>query len=208
VSPERLHAGLRDDLKAIADMITPGTRVLDVGCGDGALLEYLMRACDVDARGIELSQAGVNACVTRGLAVIQGDADTDLEGYPDKAFDTAILSQTIQATRRPKVVLQELLRIAEHAIVSFPNFGHWRVRLALGLRGRMPMTDALDTPWYDTANIHLCTIADFTALVGAVGAEVEQAMALSGGQAPKPFRPFSARANLLSETAIFRLRKI
>ncbi|MGE0612734.1 MAG: methionine biosynthesis protein MetW, partial [Hyphomicrobiales bacterium] len=118
----------RVDLLLIAEMVEKGSRVIDIGCGDGALLRILSESRDVDARGVELSQAGVNQCVAKGLSVVQGDADRDLVNYPDGAFDYAILSQTIQATQRPKVVLEQLLRIGRRVIVSFPNFGHWRIR--------------------------------------------------------------------------------
>src|SRR6201992_298781 len=138
-----IHQGLRPDLAAIAAMIRPSTRVLDVGCGDGALLECL-RAKGVDGRGIELSQQNVNACVARGLSVMQGDADADLVEYPSQVFDVVILSQTIQATEKPRVVLEHLLRIGKHAAISLPNFGHWRIRLALLFGGRMPRSRALE----------------------------------------------------------------
>src|SRR5690606_38989313 len=137
------------------------SRVLDVGCGDGELLDFLVRERGADARGIEISQRGVNACVARGLSVIQGDADTDLRDYPPKAFDYVTLSQTLQATRRPREVLEHLLRIGDRAIVSFPNFAAWRVRFKFFLSGRMPNTGLLDKPWYSTPNIHFCTIRDF-----------------------------------------------
>src|SRR6202171_4067336 len=155
---------LRRALRLIAEMIEPGVRVLDIGCGDGALLAYLARAKAVDSRGIELSQSGVNACVRHGLSVIQGDADRDLEAFPNSAFDVVVLSQTLQATRQPRHVLDELLRIGKRAIVSFPNFGFWRIRLSLFFRGRMPVTELLHNSWYDTPNIHLCTIRDFVVL--------------------------------------------
>src|SRR5262245_45838087 len=169
---------LRPDLAAIAEMIPPFTRVLDIGCGDGALLEYLARVKGVDGRGLELSQQNVNACVARGLSVVQGDADTDLGEYPSGVFDIVILSQTIQATRHPRHVLSELLRIGTRTIVSFPNFGHWRVRLSLLVNGRMPVTKALGHLWCDTPNIHLCTIADFLSLAKNSGARIEHAVAL------------------------------
>ena len=151
----------RFDLAVVADIVEPGSRVLDVGCGDGLLLQMLERQKQVDGRGVELSQRGVNDCVAKGLSVIQGDADTDLSDYPEDGFDYVILSQTLQATQRPRVVLDNMLRIGRRAIVSFPNFGHWRVRAELLLRGRMPKTPNLDFAWYDTPNIHLCTIRDF-----------------------------------------------
>src|SRR6202008_3109299 len=131
---------LRQDLRLIADMIEPGSRVLDIGCGDGALLAHLARRKSVDGRGIELSQSGVNACVGHGLSVIQGDADRDLEAYPAGAFDVVVLSQTLQATHRPRRVVEELVRIGRRAIVSFPNFGFWRIRFGLLLTGRMPVS--------------------------------------------------------------------
>jgi methionine biosynthesis protein MetW len=138
----------RVDHLLIAEMVEPGSRVLDVGCGDGALLQLLAETKSTDGRGVELSRERVNACVTRGLSVIQGDADRDLGDYPDQAFDYAILSLTIQATRYPKTVLENLLRIGRRAIVSFPNFGHWRIRTELLLTGRMPQTPNLPEPWY------------------------------------------------------------
>jgi methionine biosynthesis protein MetW len=168
----------RVDLKTIAGYIRPGARVLDVGCGEGELLELLQTDKQVDGRGVEISQRGVNECVARGLSVVQGDADTDLVFYPDRGFDYVVLSQTLQATRNPKAVLQELLRIGERVIVSIPNFGHWKVRLSLLFKGRMPVTKELPYSWYDTPNIHFCTIRDFVSLCDEVGARVETAAAL------------------------------
>jgi methionine biosynthesis protein MetW len=170
----------RIDLEVIAGMISGGARVLDVGCGDGDLLAILRSDKAVDGRGLEISQRGVNECVSRGLSVVQGDADTDLVFYPDRGFDFVVLSQTLQATRNPKAVLNDLLRIGERAIVSFPNFGYWRVRLSLLFKGRMPVTRDLPHTWYDTPNIHFCTIRDFVNLCDEVGARVERAAALDG----------------------------
>jgi methionine biosynthesis protein MetW len=201
-----LSGALRPDLAAIAAMIPAGTRVLDIGAGDGSLLEHLVRIKNVDARGLELSQQNVNQCVARGLSVVQGDADTDLHEYPSGIFDIAILSQTIQATRRPRYVLGELLRIGKQTIVSFPNFGHWRVRASLALRGRMPVTKTLGHVWYDSPNIHLCTIDDFLQLARDVDARIEQALALNGSHA-KPMRSDEWGPNLFAEGAIFLLAK-
>lgn len=198
---------LRPELQAIADMVGPAQRVLDVGCGDGALLKHLRDQKGADARGIELSQAGVNACVAQGLSVIQGDADTDLADYPAGSFDFAILSQTIQATHNPRAVLDHLLRIARETIVSFPNFGFWKVRLALAFTGRMPRTAALPMAWHETPNIHLCTIADFRALALGLNAEIQSALTLNAAGQLRRLAPTSAWSNLTAEAAIFRLAR-
>ena len=196
---------LRRDLRLIADMIDPGARVLDIGCGDGALLAYLAREKRVDGRGIELSQAGVNAGVRHGLAVIQGDADSDLEAFPGGAFDVVVLSQTLQATRQPRRVVEELLRIGKRAIVSLPNFGFWRIRLGLLARGRMPVTEVLNHAWYDTPNIHLCTIRDFVALCDELGARIERGLTLDRHGRPFALDPRGRLANLLAEQGVFVL---
>lgn len=197
----------RVDHQLIAEMVEPGSRVLDVGCGDGALLQLLAETKSTDGRGVELSREKVNACVMRGLSVIQGDADRDLADYPDQAFDYAILSLTIQATRQPKTVLENLLRIGHRAIVSFPNFGHWRIRTELLFTGRMPRTRNLPEPWYTTADAHLCTIKDFVDLVALIDAEVEQAVAFNTSGQRLPIRNSIALQNLLGEKAVFLLRK-
>jgi methionine biosynthesis protein MetW len=197
----------RADHLLIAEMVAQGSRVLDVGCGDGSLLQLLADTKSVDGRGIEVSRERVNACVGRGLSVIQGDADRDLADYPDDAFDYAILSLTIQATLRPKEVLGQLLRIGRHAIVSFPNFGHWQVRTRLLFSGRMPVTQNLPEAWYVTPNVHLCTIKDFAELCGAVGARVERSVAFnSAGRKLGTWVPLTAH-NLLGEKAVFMLTR-
>lgn len=201
------HVHPRIDLLLIADMVAEGARVLDVGCGTGELLKLLETEKNVDGRGIELSQSGVNFCVAKGLSVIQGDADRDLENYPDQAFDYAILSQTLQATRRPKAVLEELLRIARHVIVSFPNFGHWKIRLQISAFGRMPVTQNLPESWYDTPNIHFCTINDFLTLCGMIGAKVERAIALNGHGRPLGAHIPSVLHNLAGQQAVFLLTR-
>jgi methionine biosynthesis protein MetW len=197
----------RVDLLLVADMVEPGARVLDVGCGDGALLDLLEHRRDVDGRGIELSREGVSNCVAKGLSVIQGDADTDLADYPDDAFDYVILSQTLQATRNPRRVLEHMLRIGRRAIVSFPNFGHWRIRAQVGLLGRMPVTDNLPFSWYDTPNIHFCTIRDFVALCRDLDAKMERAVALNAtGRRVRVNFPWWVW-NLFGEQAVFLLRR-
>ncbi len=206
-SPSLAPENLRADLQLVASMVRDGARVLDVGCGDGALLAYLGASKAVDGRGIELSQAGVNACVRNGLAVIQGDADLDLDDYPSDAFDYVILSQTIQATRAPKRVLENLLRIGHRVIVSIPNFGHWAVRLKLLAHGRMPMTRALAEPWYTTPNIHLCTIRDFRDLAHALGARVERAIAVDRRGHPHDVGERAVFANLFGVEAVFLLSR-
>jgi methionine biosynthesis protein MetW len=196
---------LRRDLRLIADMIDPGARVLDIGCGDGALLAFLTRYKGVDGRGMELSQSGVNSCVGHGLSVIQGDADRDLEAYPAGAFDVVVLSQTLQATRNPRRVVETLVRIGRRAIVSFPNFGFWRVRLKLLTAGRMPISPLLPHPWYETPNIHLCTIRDFVALCDEVGISVERGVTLDRLGRPYSLDPHGRLANLLGEQGVFVL---
>lgn len=199
-------SAIRVDLQAIADMIDPQARVLDIGCGDGALLHHLKKDKAIDGRGIELSQTGVNACVAEGLSVVQGDADTDLGDYPSQSFDYAILSQTLQATRDPARVLNELVRIGKRAIVSFPNFGHWRVRWYLGIHGRMPETKTLPWRWYNTPNIHLCTIRDFVELAKRQDVKIERAIAINGQGAISPIKGIWG-ANLFGEQGLFLLRK-
>lgn len=193
---------LRPDLAVIAANVAPGSRVLDIGCGDGELMAALRDKKGVDARGLELDAEDVASAVARGLSVVQGDADTDLADYPDNSFDYAILSQTLQTTRAPDVVLEHLLRIGRHAFVSFPNFAHWRVRASLLWGGRMPVTRLLPVAWYATPNIHHVTIDDFRALLKERGITVEGAWFLSGDQ-----RTSATMANLLAEHAVFLLRR-
>lgn len=198
---------MRLDLRLIADMIAPGARVLDIGCGDGALIEHLTREKGADARGIEIDMAEVTKAVANGLAAIHGDADNDLAFYPDGAFDFVVLSRTLQAVERPREVLRQMLRIGAHAIVSFPNFGHWQVRLRLLTTGRMPNTETWSRPWYETPNIHPCTIRDFFALCEMEGYVVERWLAVDENGRRAPWRRSMRLANLFGEQALFQLRR-
>lgn len=199
-------SGIRYDLKLIAEMVAPGSRVLDVGCGDGALLRLLSRQKGVDGRGIELSMDGVHQCVAQGLSVIQGDAEADLKDYPPGAFDYVILSQTLQAMREPRTVLETMTRIGRRAIVSVPNFGYWRIRLQLLLTGRMPVTEKLGYQWWETPNIHLCTIKDFVVLTEEMGICIERCMIVNrAGRVTG--HAHSGLANLLGEQGVFLLRQ-
>jgi len=192
---------LRPDLAIIADAVPATSRVLDVGCGDGDLMVAL-QGKGVDARGLEIDPANVTAAIARGQSVVQGDANHDLADYPDDAFDYAILSQTLQTTERPDLVVDELLRIAPRAFVSFPNFAHWRVRLALLWGGRMPVTRSIPVAWYETPNIHHVTVSDFRDLVHAKGIRVERVWHLSGD------KPASdAAASWRAEHAIFLISR-
>ena len=192
---------LRSDLAVIAAHVEPGSRALDIGCGDGALMLALReRGCDV--RGVEIDGASVERCVAQGLSVVQGDADSDLANYPDKGFDYAILSQTLQTAARPDRMLDELLRVGTRAFVSFPNFAHWRTRAALLLGGRMPVTRSIPVSWYATQNIHHVTVTDFRELAKEKGARIVNDWYFSGE------RPIGRRgANLRAEFAVFELAR-
>ena len=206
VADEEVARPLREDLRLIADLVTSGARVLDIGCSDGALLGHLTQAKGTDARGIELSQAGVKDCLSRGLSVVQGDAETDLHLYPDGSFDYVILSQAIQAMRRPDHVVDEMLRIGRFGVVSFINYAHWRARWHL-VRGRMPRTATTAEPWYASPNIRPCTLEDFELLCAELGVVIERRVCLTRhGQVSR----LASRRwfdNLLSEQALFMLSR-
>ena len=208
VDPVRMVAkNMRLDLRLISEMVTSRARVLDIGCGDGALIGYLYRTKGCDARGMEIDMAEVTRAVAHGLPVMHGDADSDLSQYPDSAFDYVVLSRTLQAVERPREVLRQMLRIGTRAIVSFPNFGHWQLRAQLLLRGRMPMTQAWSRAWHETPNIHPCTVRDFIELCRQDGYVVERWLAIDEAGQRAPWRRYIWMANLFGEQALFLLRK-
>ena len=191
---------LRPDLARIAANVPAGARVLDVGCGDGELMDELRATKGVDARGMEIDPVAVERAVARGLSVVQGDANRDLADYPDGAFDVAILSQTLQTAQRPDWLLDQLLRVGRTAFVSFPNFGYWRMRCSLMWHGRMPVTRHLPVSWYATDNIHHLTVADFRDLLSARGVRVEDSWFFAGEH-----EIGGTNANWRAEHAVFRL---
>lgn len=208
IAPVRHVAkNMRVDLELMAGMIEPGSRVLDIGCGDGALIGHLFRTRQCDARGIEIDMAEVTRAVAHGLPVMQGDADSDLAHYPDDAFDYVVLSRTLQAVERPREVLRQMLRIGARAIVSFPNFGHWSLRWQLLSTGRMPMTRTWSRMWYETPNIHPCTMRDFFDLCRRERYEVEQWLAADEAGRRAPWRRAPFLANLFGEQGLFLLRR-
>ncbi len=200
-------ARLRPDLAVIASLIAPKSRVLDVGCGDGQLLRWLRDHKLVDGRGIEIDQAQVHRAIAQGIPVIQGDVASDLPHYPDGAYDYVILSQTLQAMRDPRAVLLDLVRIGRQAIVSVPNFAYWKNRLHLGLLGRMPVTKTLSYQWYDTPNIHFCTITDFVILAESLGITIEDRVVVDAAGHKTKFTGRGRMANMLGEQGVFLLRR-
>ncbi len=193
---------LRPDLAKIAELVPTGSRVLDVGCGEGDLMDVLRREKRIDARGLEIDPELVEKCVSRGLSVVQGDADRDLTEYPDAAFDVAILSQTLQTAERPDYMLDQLLRIGRTAFVSFPNFAYWKMRFSLLTNGRMPVTRHLPVSWYETQNIHHVTVKDFRELIADKGVTVEGCWFFAGGMEISKSRP-----NWRAEHAVFQLSR-
>jgi methionine biosynthesis protein MetW len=189
----------RSDFSTIAGWIAPESQVLDLGCGDGSLLAYLHTSRGAEGYGIEIDDAGVLASIGNGINVIQSDLESGLAGFDDQSFDSVILSQTLQAMRHTEQIVLEMLRVGREAIVTFPNFGHWSHRVQV-LRGRMPVSQSLPYQWYDTPNIHLCTVADFDAFLAERGCIVQERVVLAGG------RPATLMPNLFGELAIYRLR--
>jgi methionine biosynthesis protein MetW len=198
--PSAAAAAGRADFATIAGWLAPKARVLDLGCGDGSLLAYLRRERGVMGYGIEIDDAGVLASIRNGVNVLQSDLESGLAGFDDASFDCVILSQTLQAMRHTEDIVVEMLRVGHDAIVTFPNFGHWSHRWQI-LRGRMPVSSALPYQWYDTPNIHLCTVADFDAFLAERRCVVEDRVVLAGG------RPVTLLPNLRGELAIYRFRR-
>tara|TARA_Y100000591_G_scaffold256668_1_gene228660 strand:- start:188 stop:784 length:597 start_codon:yes stop_codon:yes gene_type:complete len=173
---------LKPEFKIISDLIKENSHVLDVGCGDGILMEYLVKEKSVNIRGIEISKTKVQNCIAKGLTIIEGNAEEDLRQFPDKSFDYVVLSQTLQAFLKPEKVIDELLRIGKQAIVTIPNFGYWKIRLHLLLKGTMPVTRTLPDEWYNTPNIHLCTIKDFVSFGKSKNFRLSKSIALKSNQ--------------------------
>ncbi|KRT74495.1 MAG: methionine biosynthesis protein (MetW) [Deltaproteobacteria bacterium CSP1-8] len=195
--------GARIDHSVILDLIPAGTKVLDLGCGDGSLLVKLVRQKGVTGRGIEISEEGVRACIAKGLTVLQGDIDQGLRDYPDGSFDYVVLNQTLQAVKKPDVVLSEMLRVGKKGIVGFPNFAYWKMRAYLFTFGRMPKTEFLPFEWYDTPNIHFCSVLDFTEYCAKNGVTIEKTVYLSTDRGGRVLR--GVRPNLFAENAVFLL---
>ena len=173
---------MKQEFKIISDLINENSHVLDVGCGDGILMEYLVKEKKVNIRGIEISKTKIQNCIAKGLTIIEGNAEEDLKQFPDKSFDYVVLSQTLQAFLNPEKVINELLRIGKQAIVTIPNFGYWKIRLHLLLKGTMPVTRTLPDEWYNTPNIHLCTIKDFVYFSKAKNFKLSKSIALRSNQ--------------------------
>ena len=197
---------LRKDLNLIANLIKDNSKIIDIGCGDGELLDFLSKNKNAKIQGLEIDQKKVNKCVAKGLSVIQGDADKDLSLYPEKSFEYVILSQTIQATLEPKKILSELTRIGEKVIVSIPNFGFWKVRFDLLFKGKMPITRKLNSTWFDTHNIHLCTILDFLELCDQLNLKVKQTVTITSKKQKKFSGKPNIKENIFAEEAIFLIQ--
>jgi len=194
---------MKNEFKIIANLLPSQSKVLDVGCGDGTLIEALIKQKDIDTRGIELEENKVKQCISKGLAVIQGNAETELGQFPDKAFDFVVLSQTLQAFYQPENVLSELLRIGKKVIISIPNFGYWQVRTSLLFFGKMPVTKSLPDSWYDTPNLHMCSIKDFYQFCDKKKIKINKIIGINNEKISSINRVNLEMKNLISEVGIF-----
>ena len=198
---------MKSEYKIIANMIAENSRVLDVGCSDGSLMEILKKSKNVDIRGIEISKEKVQTCISKGLTVIEGNAEFDLKQFPDKSFDYVVLGQTLQAFINPEIVIKELLRVGNKAIVTIPNFGHWKVRLNLLIQGTMPVTKTLPNDWYNTPNIHMCTIKDFFKFSEKINFKIFRSFALMNKNVSTISSSNLSFKNLFCELGIFLIEK-
>ena len=195
------------EFKFIADLLEENTRVLDVGCDDGTLMEFLKKNKNVDVRGIEISKKKVQVCISKGLTVLEGNAEFDLKQFPENSFDYVVLGQTLQAFVNPEIVIKELLRVGKKAIVTIPNFGHWRVRLNLLTKGTMPVTKTLPNDWYNTPNIHMCTIKDFVKFSKTINFKIYKSLALMNKNVSNINNSNLSFKNLFAELGIFLIEK-
>ena len=198
---------MKSEYKIISNLIAEGSKVLDVGCDDGILMEFLKETKDVNIRGIEISKQKVQTCISKGLTVIEGNAEIDLKQFPDNSFDYVVLGQTLQAFINPEIVIQELLRVGKKAVVTIPNFGHWKVRLNLLFRGTMPVTQTLPNDWYNTPNIHMCTIRDFFIFSKKINFKIFKSLALMNKNVSTIDNSNLSIKNLFSELGIFLIEK-
>ena len=198
---------MKTEYKIIVDLIEEKTRVLDVGCDDGTLMESLKKNKNVDARGIEISKDKVQTCVSKGLTVIEGNAELDLKQFPNDSFDYVVLVQTLQAFVNPEIVIKELLRVGKKAIITIPNFGHWKVRLNLLIKGTMPITESLPNDWYNTPNIHMCTIKDFVKFSKIINFKIFKSLALTNKNISNINNSNLFYKNLFAELGIFLIEK-
>ena len=198
---------MKPEYKIISDLIEKNTKVLDVGCDDGTLMEFLKKNKNVDIRGIEISKKKVQVCISKGLTVLEGNAEFDLKQFPENSFDYVVLGQTLQAFINPEIVIKELLRVGKKAIVTIPNFGHWRVRLNLLTKGTMPVTKTLPNDWYNTPNIHMCTIKDFVKFSKIINFKIYKSLALMNKNVSNINNSNLSLKNLFAELGIFLIEK-